>query len=77
MPNSLDPDQDQRIIGLGLDPNCLQRLSAGGTSRQTVKLMTLPVNACHLYAGTSQSCEYCELKLWPDNTPTELAFWTK
>ena len=26
--NSLDPDQDQQIVGSGFGPNCLQRLSA-------------------------------------------------
>ena len=29
---SLDLDQDQRIIGSGIGPNCLQMLSAGGYS---------------------------------------------
>ena len=32
--NSLDPDQAQHF---DLGPNCLQRLSAEGTSRQGVK----------------------------------------
>ena len=30
--NSLDPDQDRRFVGPGLDPNCLQRLSADNKS---------------------------------------------
>ena len=28
MSNGLDPDQDRRVVGPYLDPNCLQRLSA-------------------------------------------------
>ena len=28
VPNSLDPDQVRRFVGPGLDPNCLQMLSA-------------------------------------------------
>ena len=28
VPNSLDPDQARRFVGPGLDPNCLQMLSA-------------------------------------------------
>ena len=31
MSNSLDPDQARRFVGPYLGPNCLQRLSAGGT----------------------------------------------
>ena len=34
--NSLNLDQDQRIVGYDLCPNCLQKLSAGGTSRKIV-----------------------------------------
>ena len=34
--NSLDPDQDRRSVGPDLDPNRLQRLSAGDTSREGV-----------------------------------------
>ena len=30
--NSLDPDQAQIFVGPDLDQNCLQRLSADGTS---------------------------------------------
>ena len=30
--NGLDPDQDRRFVGLDLGHNCLQRLSADGTS---------------------------------------------
>ena len=30
--NSLDPDQDQQNVGPGLDPNCLQMLSADDKS---------------------------------------------
>ena len=37
--NSLDPDQDRRCVGPVLGTNCLQRLSADGTSRQRVKRM--------------------------------------
>ena len=40
MSNSLDPDQE-RIVGSGFGPNCLQRLSAGGTGRQTDQLVTV------------------------------------
>ena len=29
MQNSLDSDQFQQLVGPDLDPNCLQRLSAG------------------------------------------------
>ena len=32
----LDPDQDRRSVGPDLDPNRLQRLSAGDTSREGV-----------------------------------------
>ena len=28
MLNSMDPDKDQHFVGLDLDPNCFQRLSA-------------------------------------------------
>ena len=35
--NGLDPDQARLFVGSDLDPNCLQRLSADGTSRQRVK----------------------------------------
>ena len=35
---SLDPAQAQRFVGPDLGPNCLQRLSTDGTSRQRVKL---------------------------------------
>ena len=31
--NILDPDQAQRLVGLGLDPNCLQSLSARKESK--------------------------------------------
>ena len=34
--NSLDPNQDLHSFGPDLGPNCLQRLSADGTSRQRV-----------------------------------------
>ena len=37
--NSLDPDQARRFVGPDLGPNCLQRLSADDTSRQTVQLI--------------------------------------
>ena len=33
MSNSLDPDQDLRIVGPDLDSNCLQSLSADNKSR--------------------------------------------
>ena len=36
--NSLDPDQARHFVELDLDPNCLQSLSADGTSRQRVKV---------------------------------------
>ena len=36
MSNSLDQDQAQRSVGLDLDPNCMQLLSADDTSRQKV-----------------------------------------
>ena len=32
--NGLDPDQARHFVGPGLDPNCLQRLSAYDISRQ-------------------------------------------
>ena len=35
--NSLDSDQARHSIGPDLGPNCLQRLSADDTSRQSVK----------------------------------------
>ena len=34
--NILDPDQGQHFVGPDLGPNCLQRLSTNGTSRQRV-----------------------------------------
>ena len=34
--NSLDPDQDQCVVGPDLGPNCLQMLSADDISRQKV-----------------------------------------
>ena len=36
--NSLDPDQVRRSVWPNLGPNCLQRLSADGPSRQRVNL---------------------------------------
>ena len=36
VPKSLDPDQARHFVGPDLGPNCLQRLSAGNTSRQRV-----------------------------------------
>ena len=33
--NCLDPDQDLLLVGVGLGPNCLQRLSADDTRRQS------------------------------------------
>ena len=35
--NSFDPDQARCSVGPDLGPDCLQRLSADGTSRQRVK----------------------------------------
>ena len=35
MSNSLDPDQAQHFVGPDLGPNCLQRLSADDTNRQS------------------------------------------
>ena len=35
--NKLDPYQARRYVGSDLGPNCLQMLSADGTSRQRVK----------------------------------------
>ena len=35
MSNSLDPDQARRFVGPDLGPNCLQRLSADDTIRQS------------------------------------------
>ena len=37
VPNSLDPDQARRFVGPDLGPNCLQRQSTVGTSRQRVE----------------------------------------
>ena len=37
---SLDPDQAQHEVRPGQAPNCLQRLSADGTSKQRVNQMT-------------------------------------
>ena len=39
MSNSLDPDQTRCFVGPDLGPNCLQRLSADNTRRQSVKLL--------------------------------------
>ena len=36
MSNSSDSDQARHLVGPDLDPNCLQRLSADGTSWQRV-----------------------------------------
>ena len=36
MSNSLDLDQTRHLVGPDLCPNCLQRLSVDGTSRQRV-----------------------------------------
>ena len=36
MSNSLDRDQAQHFVGPDLGPNCLQMLSADGTSRQRI-----------------------------------------
>ena len=44
--NSLDPDKARRFVGPGLDPNCLQRLSADATRRQRV-------NPPKLHTGTT------------------------
>ena len=35
MSNSLDPDQARHFVGPDLGTNCLQRLSADDTSRQS------------------------------------------
>ena len=35
--NRLDQDQARHLVGPDLGPNCLQRISADDTSRQTVK----------------------------------------
>ena len=40
MSNSLDPDQARQNVGPCLDPNCLQRLSADGTSMESVTMNT-------------------------------------
>ena len=42
VPSSLDPHQARRPVGPDLVPNCLQKLSADGTSRQRYNLMYLP-----------------------------------
>ena len=39
--NSLDPDGTLRIVGPDLGPNCLQRLTAGKTSRERAKPLEL------------------------------------
>ena len=39
--NSLDPYQAQRLVGPDLGPNCLPRLSADDTGRQSVKLLDI------------------------------------
>ena len=39
MSNCLDPDQAQHFVGPDLGPNCLQKLSADATSRQSVNAM--------------------------------------
>ena len=38
MSNSLDSDQSRHFVGPDLVPNCLQSLSAGGTSKRRVKV---------------------------------------
>ena len=45
--NSLDTDQAQHFVGPDLGPNCLQKLSADDTSRQTVGMVFVKVNNCH------------------------------
>ena len=42
MSNTLVPGQARHFVGHALDPNCLQRLSADGTSR-------LKLNLFHIY----------------------------
>ena len=37
MSKSLDPDQARRFVGPDLSPNCLPRLSADDTGKQSVK----------------------------------------
>ena len=44
--NSLDPDQARRFVGPDLDPNCLQRLSAVGKSRQVFCSKTSIICVC-------------------------------
>ena len=36
VPISLDPDQARHFVGPDLGPNCLQKLSADDTSKQTL-----------------------------------------
>ena len=36
MSNSLDLDQARHLVGPDLDPNCLQRLSADDSSKESV-----------------------------------------
>ena len=43
MPNSLDPDQARRQVGLDLGPNCLQKLSADETRRFRVNLRKVAI----------------------------------
>ena len=46
MSNSLDPDQDRYSVCPDLGPNCLQRLSADGTSRQRDKQNFMKIELC-------------------------------
>ena len=41
--NSLDPDQDQHIVGPDLDPNCLLRLSAD--NKRSLHQKTAPAHS--------------------------------
>ena len=38
MSKNFDPDQARHFVGPDLCPNCLQRLSADGTSKQRIKV---------------------------------------
>ena len=38
MSNSLDPDQNRHYVSPDLGPNCLQRLSADDTSKNTLSV---------------------------------------
>ena len=51
MSHSLDPDQDRYSVGLDLDPNSLQKLSAEEKFAEQAELTCLSQSLYELHAG--------------------------